>query len=215
MSFSPSDSIAYQPDRPGCVTAYAILLWLGAVFFACGVFGSLSDPTVPSGAGIYGGLLMVAQIVAGFGLWRMRRWGWGLVVVGQSLGLLILLLNFIGTLTLVSEFGEGMGWAVGALAGSIVSGGILSWFIKNRHLFTGVKTRRPVLDSDGQPVIGADGQPLYEWAPASRSNTATIIIVGVVVAVVLLPVILIAVLTLLGPQIGEVFSRIVTELSAP
>jgi len=41
-----------------------------------------------------------------------------------------------------------------------------------------------------------------------------IIVAGVVIMIVIVPVVIIAVLTLLGPQIGDVFSGIVTGLES-
>jgi hypothetical protein len=36
----------YTPDRPGCVTAYAILLWLGSALWALAAFSIMSNPIV-------------------------------------------------------------------------------------------------------------------------------------------------------------------------
>jgi len=124
----------------------------------------------------------------------MQAWGWWLVVIFQSLGLLAALLSLID------------GGILYALVSGGVSGGILYWFITNRYLFLEVCSDRT--------SVGPDGEPVAERALTAKNKSATIIIVGVVLAVFLVPVCIIVMLTLLGPDIGDLFSQIVNELSA-
>lgn len=204
MSATSTEDVIYYPDRPGCVTAYAVLLWLGSASLLLGSLSSFSDPTLGPAAAVCPGLFALGLIAIGFGLWRMQKWGWWLVVIIQSLGVAAALLNLVSGLFLT----EGSGGTLilyGVVAGA-VSGGILYWFINNRHEFAPAYTY--------QTNIGLDGESVAGRVPTSNKNTTTII-VGVVLAVFLVPVCLIAILTLLGPQVGDVFSRIVNELSAP
>ncbi len=145
-------------------------------------------------AGVFVGLFALIPIITGVGLWRMQKWGWWLVVVTQSLGVLAALFSLISGLLL------------NAIVAGAVSGGILYWFVSSRQLFLGPFMHLPGGGAEGEPVAGS--------TPASKNNNTTVIVVGIVLAVFLVPVCIIAVLTLLGPQIGDVFSRIVDGLSA-
>ena len=181
-------------DRPGCVSAYAVLLWLGGGLLVLSVFSMFSDPSFGPTSAVGSGLIALILIAIGAGLWQMQAWGWWLVVIIQSLGVLAALLSLIGG-----------GGFYGLVSGGI-SGGILYWFLSNRHLFLDALTYRT--------STGPDGKPITERISTPKSNTSTAVIVGVVLAVFLVPICIIATLTLLGPQIGNVFSRIVDGLSA-
>jgi len=193
MSSTNDDGAVYYPDRPGCVTVYAVLLWLGGGFL---VLGSLIEFIAPSEGPLVGvlvGLFALVPLVTGVGLWRMQKWGWWLVVVTQSLGVVAGFLNLVSGLLL------------NGIVTGVVSGGILYWFINNRQPFFGPFTHHAAVNAAGEPVAGG--------APPSKGNNTTIVVVGIVVAVVLVPVCIIATLTLLGPGVGDVFSRIVNDLS--
>ena len=188
MSSKNIEGEVYCPDRPGCVTAYAVLLWLGGGFLVLGALIEFIVSSEGSLVGVLVGLFALVPIVTGVGLWRMQKWGWSLVVVTQSLGVIAALFSLISGLLL------------NAIVTGAVSGGILYWFFSNRQLFLGPFTHHA--------GVGAEG------APVSKGSNTTIIVVGIVVAVVLVPICIIATLTLLGPGIGDVFSRIVNDLSA-
>jgi ribosomal protein L40E len=194
MSSTYDEGTVYYPDRPGCVTAYAVLLWLGGSFLLLSALISFFDPVEGPFVSVFVGLFALVPIITGVGLWRMQKWGWWLVVVVQSLGVVAALFSLISGLLL------------NAIVTGVVSGGILYWFINNRQLFLGPFTHHAGVGSEGKPVVGG--------APASKGSNTTIIVVGIVLAVFLVPVCIIATLTLLGPNIGDVFSRIVDGLAA-
>jgi hypothetical protein len=205
MSSISTKNNVYYPDRPGCVTAYAVLLWLWSGFLALSTLSFFSDPALGPVAAVCPGLFTIVLLASGIGLWRMQPWGWWPVVIIQSIGVVGAVLNLFTGLSQAD--GAGGGSILGAIVAGAISGGILYWFIKNRDLFSGSYIYSINNGSDGEPVAGQRS--------ASNNNTTTIIVVGTILAVFLVPVIIIAVLTLLGPQIGEVFSQIVNELSAP
>ncbi|KAA3658236.1 MAG: hypothetical protein DWQ04_25740 [Chloroflexi bacterium] len=164
--------------RPGCVTAYAVLLIAGAGLMILGGIGIVvSDPDF-----IFG-LIYVAfaapAIAAAVGIWRMQKWGWWVVVVMQSLSILLSL----------------FGGVISFIISAVINGGILYWFVQNQNLFD-----------------GTGSVEMAEMQKGSNKNTTTAIIIGVVALVCIIPVVVIAILTLLGPQIGNVFSGIVFGL---
>lgn len=165
-------------ERPGCITAYAILLWLASSLFTLSTISLIGES---SPAAICGGVVVLLLASIGYGLWQMRAWSWWLIVILQSFSFLGfgygIVIQFIDPLL----FGTGL-WQ--PWVGVVINGGILFWFARNRALFI------------------------------SDDKKTTLIIVGVVLLVVIAPVIIIALLTLLGPQIGDVFSRIVDELGS-
>ena len=70
-------------ERPGCVTAYAILSWLGAAVYLIAAFVvgiGLASESVAAGVGLLvcGWLLAAIPIATGVGLWQMKKWGWRL-----------------------------------------------------------------------------------------------------------------------------------------
>jgi hypothetical protein len=151
-------------------------------------------------------VLVVLQIVTGIGLWRMAKWGWWIVVILQTLGVAGAVLNVIAVLFVpgAAHAGSPLVFVITGL----VSGGILYWFFTNRHLFNGTPAYRTVIGPDGTAV----SEPVVS---SGNSNITAVIIIGVVLVFFILPVVAIAVLTLLGPQIGNVFSGITNNLAAP
>ena len=189
----------YSPDRPGCVTAYAVLIWLGGALFAISTVSFISEGNP---AAICGGVFVILAAIIGYGLWQMREWSWWLVIILQSLSLAGSL--FMMFVVLTSPFAsEGI---LGPLASAVVSGVILYWFATNRSHFAGEPVYRT--------VVGPDGETVREQVQPSGSNKTVIIVVGVVLLVVVVPVVIIAILTLLWPEIGNVFSRIVEGLES-
>lgn len=203
-------------ERPGCVTAYAILAFVGAGIYIIGgmIFG-FSGLTDPEFAGfslfiaLCMGIFAIIPIVMGIGLWKMAKWGWWIVIITTILGIGIGLLNILSSfLLLASESSGAFGTLCGSILGLAINGYIFYWFFQNRSLFDGP----PVYEK----VVGPDGEIIEK--PVSKSSVdgmTIIIIVGVFGFLCLMPVVLIAVLTLLGPQIGDVFSRITAELGTP
>ncbi len=81
-------------ERPGCVTAYAILLLAGGVAGVLLPFyyalGPRSPKLTPQGLVVLTILSMAhaaVSIPAALGLWRVQRWGVGLVMALASYGL--------------------------------------------------------------------------------------------------------------------------------
>lgn len=200
-------------DRPGCVTAYAVLAWFGAAVYLCAALfvavSSLSDPDFA----IFGLILALIisafsllPILTGIGLWKMTMWGWWLVVVVNGLGVAGSLLNLLVTVLLVSQEPDAISTLCGSVIGLAIYGYIFYWFITNRSLFGSYTT---------QTVMGPDGELIKERVRTTGFDTASAVaIVGVIAVVCLIPIMTIAILTLLGPQIGNVFSRITAGLEA-
>ena len=192
-------------ERPGCVTAYAILTWLGAAVYLIAAFVvgmSLASEVVAAGVIILicGWLLAAIPIATGVGLWQMKKWGWGLVILSQGLGVIGALFYMLAAF-LAASVREALPLVCGGMTGLLINGGILYWFITNRHLFDQPTT-----------VLGPEGTLVQK----SADNTMVIIVIaGVAIVLCLIPIFIIAILTLLGPQIGEVFSNIVNELGTP
>lgn len=202
-------------DRPGCVTAYAVLAFVAGGLYIVGslivAVGSFSDPdTVLFGlmGAVCVGLFAAIPIATGIGLWKMAKWGWWIVVIlngfGIALGLLYFLMSFLVFAT--GDPTNAMSLFCGTVIGLAINGGILYWFIQNRSLFESP----PVYEK----VVGPDGEIIEkEVQKSGMDGVAIVIIVGVFALMCLVPVVVIAILTLLGPQIGEVFSRITADLS--
>lgn len=209
-----------RPQRPGCVSAYAILLWamsgLSLLALICMLTGAIAG--VEGGFGLFElvvsgiGLVFLAIYVAtGIGLWQMRKWGWALVVVIHSLSVIGGIVGFIGSFFILTEIAAGDVLIVICpnLLGLLVNGLILYWFITNRALFNGQTQYRP--------VIGPDGVETMEPAEKKGGDIGMILaaVVGLVLVAILVCVVVIALLAVLGPQIGNVFSQITFTLENP
>ena len=208
-----------QRQRPGCVSAYAILLWLSAALvLAAGCFFLVAYPSttedLASGlllgalcAGFFA-LLALIPAVQGLGLWRMRPWGWWLTVTLAGLGVVAGLIGLLPLLTAESirQALIFIGADIGNLIISII---VLIWFVQNRTLF---------LDSQaaGKAVIGAEGQVIESPSTAGgRVGIGLLVAGGLLVALCLVAVLTTGVLALLGPEIGDVFSEIIDTLETP
>jgi hypothetical protein len=109
-------------QRPLGVTIIAILAIISGLFKLClptlGIAGSsLLFALGPVGAGfgtvgilvsLFFGLSGILFLVGGFGLWRMRKWGWWLAIIGTGFAVAGVV---VGLFT-------GAGWA--AFAGSVL-----------------------------------------------------------------------------------------------
>ncbi len=211
-----------QRERPGCVTAYAIIIWIGAglglIAGLCGLSGVLG-----TGGGRLGGfeiivmgvvlVLVAINVVTGIGLWQMKKWGWAIVIVIHGLSVILGLLTM--ALTLLTVFSASSELMVAEptvlcsnLSSLAVSGFILYWFVTNRELFNG---EMPV-----ETVIGPDGELVQQ--PAKKTSDTTMLLAvggGLVLVLVLVCVVIFAVLAILGPEVGNVFSQITFELENP
>lgn len=108
-------------DRPGCVTAYAVLLGIGAGLAGVGgiAYGASEEEF-----GTIGIVIVVAalEILLAIGLWRLKNWARIIVIVLQSLSMLA------GVIGLLSG-------NVVSLVGLAVGGYILYWFASHGEYF--------------------------------------------------------------------------------
>lgn len=206
--------------RPGCVSVYAVLLWISGGLGVIGGLCTLSGLTglVEGGVGIAELLLMgisllfaAIYIVTGYGLWQMKKWAWALVVIYHSLAVIGGLIGLAGGFFLIvdSAAAELSVYLCSALFSLALNGYILYWFIQNRALFNGTQ--------GAKKVIGPDGVEVLEPIKSTGSDAATLLAVGggLVLVAILVCVVLIAMLAILGPQIGNVFSQITFTLEEP
>ena len=210
-------------ERPGCVTVYAILAWLSGGIYAIGALclGLSGVGLADGGLGSYeiclgGAMLLFAAvpIATGIGLWQMRKWGWALVVIVQGLAVILGLLSLgLSLLLLPSASSEFVAFnssvLITSLANIAISGFIVYWFVKNRELFNG--------RTEYATVIGPDGETVYQPVEQKGSDVAVILatLVGLAMVLILVCIVVIALLAILGPQIGNVFSQITYELDQP
>jgi len=141
----------YTPERPGCLTAYVILLWIGAAFSILGglLFTGLmmSDRNLIA-VGCLGGPLIIAlgvfYIFLGLGLWRLKNWARIVVMVLQGLGIAGTLLELCLLLYLYLSTSSMYGYELttsncasiaSGMVGLVVSGYILYWFATNGLYF--------------------------------------------------------------------------------
>lgn len=181
--------------RPGCITAFVVLMWLAGGFSIIGSIGLFAMPTGSEDGIIAGFSIFIAAvfIIVGVGLWQMRPWGWWSITIIHTIGLFGSILGLCGSIAAM----EGL---LATLVSTTVNGGILYWFADNRHLFSGgVST---LDDTAGSPTTAKISNPI-------------LIILGVVAAIFLLPILIITILTLLGPQISDIFTDVTNTLSTP
>lgn len=102
-------------ERPGCVTAYAVLLGIAGVMFALGgiLMSEGDDGLLLFVGGIVGALLC---FVLARGLWRMRRWA-------RVLALVVVGLGIAGNLFRVS------GLFTGDISGQVLVSGVIGLFV--------------------------------------------------------------------------------------
>lgn len=205
-------------ERPGCITIYAILLALGGIaniVVSALVFGQ--GFIVESDFATVAIILMLCMFAWSFipfvmavGLWRMRMWAWWLVVIFQVFGLLV---ACFALALVVPAFATGLEGQVGTAEliilfavvplGLLINVVILYWFLRNRDRF-----RRP-------GVVHVGGRALEEPASENVAVIVAVTVVGVLVILCVVGAAIIAILTLLGPQIGNTFSEITRELMTP
>lgn len=126
---APSTNVA--GERPGCITAYAVLLGFAGVIFALGgiLMSEGDDGLVLFLGGIVGALLC---FVLARGLWQMRKWARVLAMVVVGLGIAGNLFRMSGLFT-----GDISGQVlVSSVIGLFVGGIIFYWFYDNGHLFS-------------------------------------------------------------------------------
>jgi hypothetical protein len=204
------DEREQRQERPGCVSVYAVLLWIGAGLYVLGaLLLSVTSLSIDEPVFLFLSCLLIGlaaiPILTGYGLWRMKTWAWAIVVVLQSVGVILGLLSIGLNLIVMSSFADigGTSGICGSLVGLIVGGVIIYWFTTNRRLFgIGVTTYETVEGPDGeliqQPIAGSGAGGQIAW-----------VIVGIVLVAFVVPICTIFILALLGPAIGNVFSNII------
>ncbi len=137
-SMPPSVSAAPR-ERPGCVTLYAALLFLGAALVA--IVGFVVAARVASSSGNVAlslaelaGLWIVAALyfLLARGLWRLKNWARIIIIVIQGLGVVV---DFL--LLCVSVGGSGNAQnLISSLVGLVTGGIILYWFSAHGEYFS-------------------------------------------------------------------------------
>jgi hypothetical protein len=124
--------------RPGCVTAYALLLAIAAALVGGAVIFSLIVAVLTGDtAGMpLGGLAILLALAAvefliALGVWRLRDWARVAVIVVQSLAIVTGLLGLVAAL----EGGDVALSLGGTLIGVGVSGYIIYWFASHSEYF--------------------------------------------------------------------------------
>lgn len=124
--------------RPGCVTAYAVFLGLGAALYFGGiVFAALVAVFIGDTTGMSVGAVAIQLAVAGLcfvmsrGLWRLRNWARIAVIVVQSVGIVFFLLRLVA-----SWEGRDASFVLGAAVISVVINGyFIYWFVSHGEYF--------------------------------------------------------------------------------
>jgi hypothetical protein len=136
---SKGESASPRSDkRPGCLTAYALLLGLVAVLHSGGVIFSLVVAVIfqDTAALPVGGLALqlavaVVELLIAWGVWQLRNWARTAVIVLQSLGIVVILLGVGANLE-----GADAALSLGAvLIGVGTSGYIIYWFASHGKYF--------------------------------------------------------------------------------
>ncbi len=94
MTSSDTSAPTAAPERPGVVTAIAVLALLGAVGAAVMVVAHLALDMTALAAGFAVGT--VAYLLLALGTWRRRAWAWPLGLVVNAIGLAAALLPWRG-----------------------------------------------------------------------------------------------------------------------
>lgn len=116
---SPAYSRAH--DRPGCVTAYAVLLGIGAgVIGLGGIAYGISEESL--GGVAFAVVVAALEFLLASGIWRLKNWARIIVIVLQSLGVLA------GVITLFSG-------NVTGLVSLAIGGYVLYWFASHGEHF--------------------------------------------------------------------------------
>jgi len=123
----PTHSQLYK--RPGCVTAYAVLLGIGAIL--AGLLGILAIIMLISGedlsaaSAIFFLVAAVLDFLIARGVWRLKNWARIAIIVVQSLGMLISLLGLLAEALPV----------FGTVIGLGISSYIVYWFASHSEYF--------------------------------------------------------------------------------
>jgi hypothetical protein len=162
---TPSYPPTEAKTRPGCVTIYVILLFLGSISFLCGgIFGSISPLTEPEGfpalaAGISMAFVGAFMLILAIGLWFLKNWARIAVIVIQSFGIIMSIFSAYSALTTTStaisqDLAPSFTIVVAVIAISLQVT-IISWFVRNGHYFS--QRAQPVM-APSAPGLQPTGQ---------------------------------------------------------
>ncbi len=118
-------------SRPGCVTVYVLLNWLGAVICGLGsvlvmIYGA-TEPTTEEDMilgvviGVILGGIALVNFVLGVGLWKLKKWAWLITMILLGLSITISLCSVAAVLLLVADSGGDIGDIGGAPCGLLVN----------------------------------------------------------------------------------------------
>jgi hypothetical protein len=131
--FAPVGKLDQFPqERPGCITAYVILMGIGMVFILIALITIAFRPAVLATVDVsafdflYIIPILIVSVITAIGLWQLKNWARILVIASQGI-------SIIGeVLTLMS--GEYSLTCTG-LTGIVISGFIIYWFWANGKYF--------------------------------------------------------------------------------
>ncbi len=146
----PPPSAIIPTKRPGCVTAYAVLLILGAGLFALtGLSGGVSFSELGSAAAgtitIAAFVVAAIYVVVAIGLWQLKNWARILILIISGLGiasgilaLISVFLTPVGNVPAYLQSSYYAGKAMALITGLIslgINSTIYEWFRKNKRYF--------------------------------------------------------------------------------
>jgi hypothetical protein len=148
-------------SRPGCVTVYAVLLFIqagwsvlgGVLFMFIMNAGMLSSTPELSEMGIENfrtlgtiglillfiiiGLTFLVNVLMGWGLWNLKNWARILVIALHGLGLCVtlgsIIISFIANTS--RNTGNPMAMLFGGFFNLVIAGTIIYWFLTNGDYF--------------------------------------------------------------------------------
>lgn len=128
--------------RPGCVTAYAIILALAGSLFVIyglviGLVGTSDLAEIPlEGTIIICTYLGIAgfQYILAYGLWNLKNWARIIIIIIQGLSVILSILSttILASFGYTRTLGENI---IGIIVSLLVSGYILYWFVINEIYF--------------------------------------------------------------------------------
>jgi hypothetical protein len=172
---APSYPSIEAKTRPGCITIYAILLFLGSASFLCGgIFGS-TNPLIESevfsslAAGISMGLMGVFMLLLAIGLWRLKNWARIAVIIMQSLAIIGSIFSAYKALTTTSTSLNQNVSPVLTIVVAIIAISlqitILSWFARNGRYFG---LRAKYAPAPSAPGFRSAGPITPSFSPAGK-----------------------------------------------
>jgi alpha-tubulin suppressor-like RCC1 family protein len=133
----------FTRQRPGCLTAYALLLLLTGLGlalggFTVGIVTAAENRWEPDTVVLVSSLLIIGLLIGVIanGLLKMKRWAWVVIIIFQTITVLSYLIAFlVGFLTGEQGMQGSYGGVGGIVLGLIIQGAILNWFANHRELF--------------------------------------------------------------------------------